>query len=128
MASKKVPGIANFYRGDTRNYRIRVTDKETGLPISIDGGHLFVTFKSDKSLSDAEAEISVSIPAVELDPENPTGIIEITLSATDTEVPPGYYYYDFQYVSSTGGVTTIIPQENMITRVKIIEDTTRRVI
>ena len=127
MATKKVPGISNFKRGDTRKYKVVVTDKTTGDPISVDGGKLFITFKNNKSDLDDDAVIKVDTPGVEVDILNPTGIIIAILTATDTEVPVASYYYDFQYVSSTGEVTTILPTEDMVDRVKILEDVTRRV-
>jgi hypothetical protein len=126
MATTKKAGISNFKRGDTRKYRIVFTDKLTGLPISVHGGKLFITFKINKSDLDEDAVIAVDIDTVELDPLIPTGVIIATLTDVDTEVPIGKYYYDFQFVSPTGEVTTIIPEEDMVDTVKILEDITRR--
>ena len=66
--------ILPFYRGDTRKYTFKLTDKD-GKPISVHGGKLTVTFKTDKDLPDSEAALQVSTMGVEPDPNNPTGII-----------------------------------------------------
>ena len=117
--------IKPFFRGDTKKYKLVVT--HDGLPVSIDGGTLTATFKSDKSLLDSEAEIQVSATGVEADPAHPTGMIHLVLSHTDTDVAPGSYYYDFQYVSASGEVTTILPQQGDSGKVRIKEDITRTV-
>ena len=122
--SKKITVIKNFYRGDTRKYKITVKDGESGDPISVDGGKLYITFKSDKSLPDSAADLQVITNGVEADPMNPTGEIRAVLSKEDTNIEIGLYYFDFQFVSSTGEVTTIIPQENHLDTVEILQDTT----
>ena len=122
--ARTVTVIKNFHRGDTRKYKITVRDGETKEPISVHGGKLYVTFKSNKSLPDIEAELQVIVNGVEADPTNPTGQILVVLSAIDTDIPIGNYFFDFQFVSSIGEVTTIIPQEEHIDKIKILQDTT----
>lgn len=130
MAAKKlIKALADFYQGDTRKYRVIVKNKITGEPISVDGGTLFITFKSSKSDTDENAAIAVSFPATEVDPQNPTGEILATLTAANTSVPYASYYYDFQFVSSGGEVTTLLPQYKVHEpKVKILEDITNRVV
>jgi len=120
----KTEVLKNFYRGDTRKYKIIVKDKETGNLISVDGGKLYITFKSAKTLNDSEAELQVITNGVEADPGNPTGEILAVLTPSDTSIKVGSYYFDFQFVSSGGEVTTIIPQEDHVDKVKILQDTT----
>ena len=122
--SRKKTVIKNFYRGDTRKYKVTVKDGGTDAPVSVDGGKLYITLKSDKSLDDAAAELQVITNSVETDPMNPTGEILAVLSNTDTDITPGDYYFDFQFVSSSGEVTTIIPQEDHVDTVTILQDTT----
>lgn len=126
MATVKrtIVAIKDFHRGDTRKYKITVRDGESGDPISIHGGKLYITFKSKKSLIDADAELQVITNGVEADPPNPTGEILAVLTKTDTDIAVGSYYFDFQFVSSTGEVTTILPQETHIDKIKILQDTT----
>jgi len=126
MSIGKIPGIKSFHRGDTRKYKVTMTDKSTGQPVSVDGGVLTITFKKEKETLDADAELQVVTPGVEADVQNPTGEILATLPAAATAVlEPEHHYYDFQFVSSTGEVTTILPQENQVDKVKILEDITR---
>ena len=103
-----------------------MTDKSTGNPISVANGTLFVTFKIDKSETDENAAISVSFAGAEPIPETPAGEIIAVLSASDTAVEPGYYYYDFQFVSGAGEVTTVLPLEVHEPRVRIFDDVTKR--
>jgi hypothetical protein len=114
--------IADFYRGDTRKIKVTVKDSETQQPISVDGGKLTVTFKKTATALDADADLQVVVNTTEADPLNPTGEILVTLSHTDTEIEPGTYFYDFQFVSATGEVTTILAG-----KVKVLTDITRTV-
>jgi len=114
--------IKNFYRGDTKKYKLKVQSKDTGDPISVDGGQLFLTFKSDQKDDDIDAAIQKSVACTESDPADPTGEVELTLSSTDTNVDPGTYFYDFQFVASDGEVTTILSD-----KVRILPDITRSV-
>lgn len=123
--TRKTPGIANFRRGDTRKYRLTVRSKETQEPICIDGGKLSVTFKKKRAQSDAQADLSVIMDALTDDTENPTGQVLVVLPADKTAVlDPGKYYYDFQFVSNEGEVTTLLPTETMEDQVTILEDVT----
>ena len=127
-------GIKDFYRGDTRKYTVVVTSvDETGneVPVSVHQGTLFVTFKSDSDAPDIDAAIQKSAIGTEPDPGNPTGRVSITLSAADTTVEPGSYFYDFQFVFVTGEVKTILPEPNASDddkKVEIKTDVTRSVI
>ncbi len=121
----KIVAINNFYRGDTRYYTITMTNQATGEPISVDGGKLTITFKVNKADLDEDAALQVVTLGVEPDPIIPLGIINAVLTDTDTDIEPGNYYYDFQFVSASGSVTTLLPQEIHEDRIKILEDITR---
>ena len=114
--------LSDFYRGDTRKIKITVQDTTTKQPISVDGGKLTVTFKKTVTAADADADLQVVVDAIEADPLNPTGEILVTLSHTDTEIDVGTYFYDFQFVSAAGEVTTIL-----VGKVKVLADITRTV-
>ena len=114
--------IADFYRGDTRKIKVTIQDAETQTPISVDGGKLTVTFKKTVTALDADADLQVVVNATEADPQNPTGEILVTLSHTDTEIDIGTYFYDFQFVSATDEVTTIL-----VGKVKVLADITRSI-
>ena len=98
--------IPNFYRGDTKKYKVVIREKITQEPISIDGGKLTVSMK--KKEKDTEFLLQEEVTAVEPTPSVPTGIILITLPKEKTELlPAGEIYYDFEFVSDAGEVTTI---------------------
>jgi len=118
-------GIRDFYRGDTRKYKVVLSDKVTGNPISVDGGTLYITFKKSKDDIDADAVLQKIINCMEADPAHPTGEIIAILLSTDTNIDPGKYYYDFQFVSSIGEVTTILPTDDDDGKVTIKKDMTR---
>ena len=117
--------IQAFYRGDTKTYTFYLKDGQTGEPISVDGAKLTVTFKSDINMDDQDAEIQVSVTGVEPDPVNPTGKISLTLQSSDTTVQPGTYFYDFQFVTPAGDVSTVLPTDKGTGKVKIKQDVTR---
>jgi len=122
-------GISDFYRGDSRKYTVTLATK-AGVPISVHGGTLYLTFKSDTALEDTDAEIQVTAVGVEPDPPNPTGVIIISLAPTDTNVAPGTYNYDFQFVSVAGEVKTILPAADATLterKVEILTDITRTI-
>lgn len=111
-------GIDNFYRGDTKIYDIVITD-DTGNPIDITGSTIWFTLKSDPTSDDTNAEIQKVI-TTHIDA--PNGKTQVVLSKNDTEhlVPEMYYYYDFQWVTNTGDVQTIMKD-----KVKVLQDITR---
>lgn len=101
--------IDNFYRGDTKKYKVIIRDNDTKEPVSVDGGTLTVTMKKKEKYTDAEASLQEIVTASEVDPLDPTGVIQITLAKEKTALlDPGLYFYDFQYESAIGEVTTII--------------------
>lgn len=99
--------IPNFYRGDTKKYKILLKDKTTGDPISVNNGVLIFSMKKKRTYT--EYLLQESVATTEADPLNPTGIIEITIPNTATEtLPTGTVYYDFEYTAATGDVTTLL--------------------
>jgi hypothetical protein len=117
--------IKDFFRGDTKKYTFRLRDKRTGKPISVHKGVLTFTLKRRKDDPDSEAVLQKSVVGKEYDTRNPEGIITLVLTNDETSVPPGTYYYDFQFVSCTGEVTTILPGQIDSGKVKIKQDVTR---
>ena len=112
--------IQNFYRGDTKKYKLTITSQATGEPISVDGGVLFFTLKQNRADPDEDAFIQKTVNCTEIDPTDPAGEIEIMLTNSETDITPSTYYYDFQFVSESGEVITIISDE-----VQVLTDITR---
>jgi len=117
--------LPNFFRGDTKVYSLTFKDG-TGTPIPLYGKTLYLTFKSDKGLADADAELTVSL-VFPNDANSSAGIGVLQLSADDTgSLDPGKYFYDFQLVDETVSPSYVTTLTNGT--VKVLEDVTRRVV
>jgi len=112
-------GISDFYRGDTKTYNI-ILRGSNNTPISVHNGTLTFTMKKKLSLLDSEASVHLSAPTIESDPLNPTGMMSITLTSTNTNIDPVEYFYDFQFTSESGQVTTLLSD-----KVKVLADVSR---
>ena len=105
-------GLPDFYRGDTKKYRIVIREKQVHpsdplVPISVDGGTLTFTIK--KKEKDEDYLLQEVVLAVEPIPATPAGIIEITIPKEKTEeLAPGKVFYDFEFKNAAGEVTTIL--------------------
>ena len=99
--------IPDFYRGDTKKYKVVLQDKDTEAPISVDGGQLTVSMK--KKEKDTEYLLQEVVATTEPIPGVPAGIINITLPAAKTILLPiGTVYYDFEYINAASEVTTLL--------------------
>lgn len=100
-------------RGDTASLPFTVDMDLTGCTV-------FFTAKStiSNSADDSDAVIEVTVTDHD-DPIN--GITTIPLSASDTDVTPGEYYYDIQIKDGDGNITSI-----PVRKLKIFGDVTRR--
>lgn len=103
-----------FIRGDSATINLTVTG------IDLTGATVYFTARATLPTTavadDSDADISVAVT----DHSDPTnGKTVIPLSATDTDIDPGKYYYDIQI--KNGSEVTSIPTR----RLEIISDTTR---
>lgn len=106
-------------RGDSRTITATFIDSD-GDPIDLTGGEIFFTANSDSApTSDSSAAISKDITSFDAPT---TGVQAINLTASDTNVTPGTYFYDIQFVSSAGTVISQ-PKNKLIVQ----SDITRRV-
>ena len=111
-----------LYRGDTRTIKVTIQD-EAGLPVSIVGHALWVTFK--KSLNDPDPGL---LQVSEIQPDNAdtqAGKGSVTLTSTVTDLlPVGMTYYDVQWVQpgSPQVVKTVASR-----RVRVKADVTRSI-
>jgi len=87
-------GISKFFRGDTLKYRLFLTDKASGTPISVDRGTL--TFSMKRRQRDAVPVIEVIVESSEFNIFQPTGMIDLTVpSSLTANLRPGTHFYDF---------------------------------
>lgn len=115
-------GIANFYRGDSKEWAVSFKDA-AGVPIPLFGKKLYFTMKTDKALADADAALQVVLTFPD-DAESLAGrgVLQLTASQTET-LAIETYFYDFQLVDTTlnpDKVTTVGEG-----KVKVLEDVTR---
>lgn len=105
-------------RGDTTSIDFELTDG--GDPVDLTGATVFFTAKSaiDADATDAASAISVEVTSH----TNPTaGETLIPLTASDTTVTPGEYFYDVQ-VKNLSGTILSIPYRKL----EVVADVTRR--
>lgn len=84
-------------RGDSRSFLTTFTD-EDGNAIDITGDTVYFTVKKNLADANVDAEIYKEITS-HTDPTN--GQTTISLTASDTDLDPGQYYYDIQRVSGS---------------------------
>ncbi|RLB91777.1 MAG: hypothetical protein DRH10_01035 [Deltaproteobacteria bacterium] len=102
--------IKNIRRGDTKKYKVHLRNEETGENIPANGTLTF-TLKSDVDLADTEAELQASVTRNDDDINTPDGLLFLIVTAAETKIDIGSYFYDFQFVSDSGEVTTILPRD-----------------
>ncbi len=90
------------YRGDDVTFVVTITDS-AGDAVDITDGTLWFTVKKNKSDTDTDASIQKEVTS---HTTPGSGITAITLSDSDTDLDAGQYFYDIQFVNSTGDVTT----------------------
>jgi hypothetical protein len=99
-----VAKLKNLIRGDAFSLTIPVRNAD-GTPFDFTGYKVFLTVKrsvddtGEMTLDDSDAVLQVEVSSV----SNPTaGTVVIPVSSADMEIAPGTYYYDVQFVPSSG--------------------------
>ena len=109
--------LEDFYRGDTQIYKLILKDPN-GNPIDLTGAAIWFTMKRNPNDPDANAVVQKKVTN-HIDPTN--GVTEVRLEASDTaNIQPATYFFDFQYVSASGEVRTLLAG-----KVKVLMDITR---
>lgn len=94
--------IKAVIRGDTRQINCTFLQSDGATPINLTGGTAYFTVNSDDDPdSDSSAVIQKSATSF-TDAVN--GQHTFTLTATDTRITPGTYWYDAEFVDSLGNV------------------------
>jgi len=106
-------------RGDTTNITLTITDQD-GVAIDLTDSTVYFTAKPafDDDALDAEAVITKEVTS-HTDPTN--GITVIPLTASDTDIETGIYYYDVQVKDAAGAIFSLPARQ-----LKVVEDVTRR--
>lgn len=90
-------------RGNDKTWNL-VFDDGTD-PINITGATIRFTVKANKKDTDSEALIQKTITS---HTDAAAGETSIVLTQADTTIEPGEYFYDIQYETSGGVVTTVL--------------------
>lgn len=110
----------SIIRGDTRSIVVTVKNS-AGSTVDITGGSVFFTANATEApTDDTEAVIQKDVTS-HSDAAN--GESTILLTADNTDVTPGDYYYDIQYVDSGGAVSS-----RKQGTLEVLADTTRRTV
>ena len=104
MAVKQGRPIRNVIRGDTRRVSCTFYDEDGTTPLNLAGGTVYFTVNSS---SDPSSDSSVSIQKSATSFTDATNGNHIfTLTHSDTNIAAGDYWYDAQFVDSTGAYTS----------------------
>lgn len=99
--AKTGKSIKNVIRGDTRTVNVTFLDSDGTTPINLAGGTVYFTVNSDDDPSSDSTAVIQKTATSFTDAAN--GQHTFTLTHSDTDITPGNYYYDTQFVDSVGG-------------------------
>lgn len=93
--------INNVIRGDTRMVGLTFLESDGSTPINLTGGTVYFTVNTSSDPPDDTTDTFQKIATTGFtDPTN--GKHTFTLTHTDTDIPASTYWYDAQFVDSTG--------------------------
>lgn len=93
-----------IFRGDTKSYNLTFVDDD-GAAIDLTNATIYFTVKTSPTVVDASASIQ-KIVTSHTDAVN--GLSQVSLTATDTNLTIGTYYYDIQLSLAAGDVITVV--------------------
>jgi hypothetical protein len=93
--------INNVIRGDTRTVNLTFLQSDGSTPVNLTGGTVYFTVNSSSDPSD-DTSVAFQKTATSFTSAT-TGQHTFTLTHTNTNITPGTYWYDAQFVDSTGG-------------------------
>lgn len=105
MACDKI--VNDFIQGDTPTWTITVyTDTTLTTTDDTTDWKAWCTFKSDKDLTDANAELQVS--GVMTSANGALGLVSLSPTISESNsLAAGVYYYDFQVLHDTTKISTV---------------------
>ncbi len=99
-------------QGDDVTLTLTFTDND-GNAIDLTGGTVFLTVKNRSTDSDDNAVLKKDVSSFSAPT---TGIMTIDLTDSDTDISAGYYWYDVQFVDSSGSVSSIQKDKFIVKR------------
>lgn len=97
--------IANVIRGDSRTVNLTFLESDGSTPINLTGGTVYFTVNSSSDPSD-DTGVAFQKTASSGFTSATTGQHTFTLTHANTNITPGVYWYDAQFVDSVGGYTS----------------------
>lgn len=92
--------IANVIRGDNRTVNLTFLESDGSTPVDLTGGTVYFTVNAS---SDPADDTSVAIQKTATSFTDAThGKHTFTLTHSDTNITPGTYWYDAQFVDAVG--------------------------
>lgn len=94
--------ISDVIRGDNRTVNLTFLESDGSTPINLTGGTAYFTVNSS---SDPSNDTGVAIQKIATSgfTDATNGKHTFTLTHNDTNITPGAYWYDAQFVDSLGG-------------------------
>lgn len=92
--------IKNVIRGDTRTINLTFLQSDGTTPINLTGGTAYFTVQSSSNPSN-DSNVLVQKTATSFT-DATNGKHTFTLTHADTNITPGTYWYDAQFVDSLG--------------------------
>lgn len=97
--------VIKWYRGDSYPKGYVIVDEDTKLPIDITGYGFKFTVDSRKEPDDESTQQFQVVGAPDIDLAS--GKVTFTPSPSQTDIPPGSYYYDVEMTDSSSHIRTI---------------------
>ncbi len=94
--------ISNVIRGDTRTVNLTFLESDGSTPVNLTGGTAYFTVQSVADPPDDTTDIEFQLTATSFT-DATHGKHTFTLSHANTNITPATYWYDAQFVDSTGG-------------------------
>lgn len=97
--------ISNVIRGDTRTVNLTFLESDGTTAINLTGGTVYFTVQSSSDPSDDVASLMFQKSATSFTSAT-TGQHTFTLTPANTNIAAGTYWYDAEFVDSTGAKTS----------------------
>lgn len=96
--------INNVIRGDTRTVNLTFLETDGSTPINLTGGTVYFTVNTSSDPADDTSDAFQKTATSFTDATN--GQHSFTLTHSDTNITPGTYWYDAQFVDAVGDYTS----------------------
>lgn len=111
--------LVSLYRGDSLTLRVSILDIN-GTPVNTTGWTIEFTARR-QDVSPVSTIYKTSATPGEVDPvDEPNGVWDVKLSASDTNIAIGRHVFDVQATDPAGRVYTVLKDD-----IRVLQDVTR---